>query len=106
MALTLSIRRRFPAGIDQSVTTGAHLGWLPAASFIRLISHTSEADVGSNCPTEPQGQAVQKVEAEAQFAAAQRLGRFPCFRATGLQTAIYAPEEKTIRPARIASSSN
>jgi c-di-GMP-related signal transduction protein len=103
MALTDIKRRGFRLAFDQSVLTEPHLSWLPLASFIKIdLSHASEADVSTwvkIAQQNPKAKLIaEKVETEAQFATAQRLG-FSLFQGYWFAKPILL-SGKTVRPAQ------
>ena len=105
MALTDIRRRGFRLAFDQSVLTEPHLSWLPLASFIKIdLSHASEADVSTWVKTAQQNPKAkliaEKVETEAQFVTAQRLG-FTLFQGFWFAKPILL-SGKTVRPAQAA----
>jgi c-di-GMP-related signal transduction protein len=105
MALTDIRRRGFRLAFDQSALTEPHLSWLPLASFIKInLSHSSEADVSSWVQIARQNPEVkliaEKVETEAQFTTAQRLG-FTLFQGYWFAKPILL-SGKTVRPAQAA----
>jgi c-di-GMP-related signal transduction protein len=105
MALTDIRRRGFRLAFDQTVLSEPYLSWLPLASFIKLdLSHASETDLSAwveIARQNPKAKLIaEKVETEAQFATAQRLG-FSLFQGYWFAKPILL-SGKTVRPAQAA----